>query len=159
MAGTPSLWDWAEAAYGRPGVEAACLRLQNEHGQCVALLLWALWAARDGQAPSAPLIGRAADLARPWHDQVIAPLRSARRALKAQQSVDPERGEALRTRIKAEELAAERLLLEALEALPLGPQAELATALDALLATSAAWSGTPAPVTALQALARSFSSH
>ena len=160
LAGSDSLWDWAGAAYGLPGVEAACLRLQDEHGQCVALLLWSLWAAHTGRAPSRQAMRYAADLARPWHDQVIAPLRSARRALKdAEMGVDPAGQAALRARIKAEELAAEQLLLQALETLTDAPDGPPAAPFDVLLAVSAAWSGAPAPPEALRSLARSFSSH
>ena len=38
-----TLWDWAKLTWDRPGVGAACVSLQDEHRQCVPLLLWALW--------------------------------------------------------------------------------------------------------------------
>ena len=39
------LWDWAVAAYGRPGVAPACLDLQDRFEQNVPLLLAAAWSA------------------------------------------------------------------------------------------------------------------
>ena len=45
-------WDWAVAAYARQPVAAACLNLQDGHGQNVPWLLWAAWMA--GGACTAP---------------------------------------------------------------------------------------------------------
>lgn len=156
--GGVTLWDWARSVYARPGVEALCLALQDRHGQCVAYLIWAAWAARTGRAVGAARVAEAASLARGWDVQVIAPLRGIRRALKQPVAgVEPQGQAALRTRIKAEELAAEQLLLEALEALT--PASAGAAALDpvvALSAASAAW-GAPAPDDLLEALSSAFS--
>ena len=44
------LWDFAVAIHGEPGVDAGLLDLQDNHGQCVSYLLWAVWAARHGRA-------------------------------------------------------------------------------------------------------------
>ena len=112
------LWDWASKVYARPGVEALCLTLQDEHGQCVSYLLWAAWMANQGVALTQPALARPAALAREWETNVLAPLRSVRRALKHPvQGFAAADQEQLRNRIATEELAAERLLLEALEAL------------------------------------------
>ena len=73
------LWSWAVSVYGREGVADAALALQDEHGQCVPLLLWAAFTR-----PVAPdLIDRAVSLARTWEAVAILPLRAARRGLKA----------------------------------------------------------------------------
>ncbi len=153
-----SLWDWARQAYGRPGVEAACLALQDEHGQCVSLLLWALWAGRDGYGPSSDAMGRAVTLATAWDRAVIGPLRAARRGAKAPvPGLDDEGRQALRDRIKADELRAERLLLAALEAIQAPPEGSPSPALEALRAITGAWDAPPPPISALERLAGPFS--
>ena len=110
------LWDWAVQGYARPGVEALCLELQDEHGQCVSFLLWGAWAGAEGRQIDAEALAEAALLARDWETTVLRPLRSARRALKTVRRGLPNADQAaLKARVQAEELAAERLLLEALE--------------------------------------------
>jgi len=120
-------WDWAVAAYARPGVAGACLDLQDNYGQSVPLLLWAIWRGGD--------VAAAVAIARSWEDEVIGPLRGVRRRLKRR----PE-AEALRQKIKAIELEAERSLMTALEALA-GPEVEA----GAPNAVAAAWGGAPPP--------------
>ena len=141
------IWDRVLQAYARPGVPEACLALQDRHGQNTSLLLWAVFAeARDPD-----LLARAAEAARAWDATALVPLREVRRALKP--PLPPfEDGPrlALREDVKALELAAERLLLETLEALSGGSDG--ASALQALEAASAAW-GRPAPADALAELA------
>lgn len=126
-------WDWAVAAYARPGVAEACLDLQDAHGQNVPLLLWAIWRGGDVDAAVA--------LARSWEDEVIGPLRGVRRRLKARADA-----EALRQKVKAVELEAERNLMSALEAFA-------GVGLDdkALGIVATAWGGAP-PVEALNRL-------
>jgi len=141
-----SLWDWAVAAYARPGAAEACLTLQDDYAQNTCLLLWAVWA---GATPETA--GPAADLARAWDAATVTPLREVRRALKGEFAAVPDLDrERLRGAVKAAELQSERLLLEALERLC--PQAAGSAPLDALTAASAAW-GAPAPRPALAALA------
>ncbi|MFC3071445.1 TIGR02444 family protein [Phenylobacterium soli] len=143
-----AIWEWALEAYARPGVPEQCLRLQDEFGQNTPLLLWAVWA----EAADPALMARAADLARRWQDAAILPLRAARRALKpALPLVEDAAREGLREEVKAAELRAERVLLEALEALS-GDELRGAHALDALKAASAAWNPA-APDAELAALA------
>jgi uncharacterized protein (TIGR02444 family) len=144
------LWDWAVAAYGRPGAADACLRLQDEDGQNTCLLLFAAWARTDDPA----VLGPAAETARLWDAAAISPLRAARRALKAPLTpFADEAREGLRVQVKAAELAAERVLLETLERLaPSQGRAEVGRALTAAVA---AW-GVPADGAALAALARTL---
>jgi len=142
------IWEWALAAYARPGVAQACLTLQDLHGQNVCLLLWAVWAETAEPAQ----LAEAADLARRWEALAAAPLRAVRRALKAPTPpvADAQR-EALREAVRATELRAERVLLETLQALRGRPPGG-ASALQALRAAAAAW-GEPVPEAALAALA------
>ncbi|HLK23346.1 MAG TPA: TIGR02444 family protein [Caulobacteraceae bacterium] len=148
-----SLWKRALRAYAAPGVEALCLALQDADGQSVAYLLWALWAEEDGRAVDRPLAERAAALAASYEAGVLRPLRAKRRALKAglAAATDTDR-EGERERLKADELAAERLLLQALEAQTPPPSG----ARGALGAALAAWAP-PAPKGRLSDLAGGFS--
>ncbi|MDH3475008.1 MAG: TIGR02444 family protein [Rhodospirillales bacterium] len=112
-------WDFSLAIYERPGVPEACLGLQDRHGLDVNLLLFCCWAGSRGRALAAGDMARLVEAAGPWHDEVVRPLRAARRWLKGQTAAPAEPTEALREAIKAQELEAERLaqliLLECLE--------------------------------------------
>ncbi len=148
------LWDFALAAYARPGAQTALLALQDDHDQCVSYLIWAGWTAVEHRGATAD---QAAALAADLETQVLRPIRSARRALKATRPglADAPR-EALRQAIKDAELAAERLLLESLETL--GPPAGTEPAPDreaAFRRAASAWP-VPAPADALRALWRMF---
>ena len=141
------LWDWAVAAYATPGVGEACLALQDSHEQNVPVLLWSGWIAATGRKPDAETIEAACDTARAWDSVVVAPLRSVRRTLKAPiPDIDDGPREAVRNRIKALELEAERHLLEALEALAPAPVGPPRPTIDALVATARVWANvTPRP--------------
>ncbi len=149
------LWDWAVAAYGGPGVADACVALQDNHDQNVPLLLWSAWTAAVGLMPDAETVEAACDTARAWDEVVVAPLRVVRRTLKAPiPDIDDGPRLAVRDRIKALELEAERHLLEALEALVSpdegAPAGKTRATIDALVATARVW----APVTPRPALIR-----
>jgi uncharacterized protein (TIGR02444 family) len=142
-----SLWDWAVAVYGAPGVADACLALQDHHEQNVPLLLWSAWVAETGRRPDDETIEAACDTARAWDGVVTAPLRAVRRTLKSPvPDIDDGPREAVRERIKAIELEAERHLLEALEALAPEAGGSKRAATDGLVATARVWSSiTPRP--------------
>ena len=141
------LWTWACAAYAAPGVAEACLSLQDYHEQNVPLLLWAAWTAATGRRPDEETIEAACDTARAWDSVVVAPLRSVRRTLKAPvPDIDDGPREAVRNRIKALELEAEKHLLEALEALAPEHTGPARPTVDALVATARVWASvTPRP--------------
>ena len=150
------VWEWANAAYARPGVETLCLELQDQHGHCVSYLLWAAWAACEGRALDEASLSEAVSLARDWEAKAIRPLRLARRALKAPRpGIDAQGQSALREQIKRQELMAERLLLDALELrtpAPGGPPRDMAAALGE---AARAWG--PAPLALIAALSDAFS--
>jgi uncharacterized protein (TIGR02444 family) len=140
-------WDWAVAVYERPGVAETCLRLQDAHGQCVPLLLWAAWSGETSNAVASEAVAQA----RNWLE-IIEPLRTVRRRLKAPVSRDDDSARLpLRERVKATELAAEQALMAGLEALTPGRTPGRAV-LPALLTVSAAWGGR-VPVEVLARLA------
>lgn len=147
------LWTWACAAYAAPGAAEACLTLQDYHDQNVPLLLWAAWTAATGRRPDEETIEAACDTARAWQTTTIAPLRAVRRTLKTPvPDLETDARLAVREQVKAAELAAERFLLEGLEALSPAPGGAARPALDALVETARLWDRvTPRP--ALRALA------
>lgn len=101
-----TLWDWAGAAWTRPGVESVCLTLQDDHGQCVPLLFWAIWRWENGGDLGDGAAQRAVSLCLSMNS-VIAPLRAARR------DAPP----ADRERLLENELKAEHELIDQLEAM------------------------------------------
>jgi uncharacterized protein (TIGR02444 family) len=148
---TEALWPYALEVYGRPGVEALLLRLQDDHDQCVPLLLWSLWMAASGRPVEPAAAAACAELARAWQDAAVAPLRRLRRGLKAKAS--QERLQArIRTGVQALELEAERMLLQMLEESSPAPAAEATLPAAALTQAVRAWGGA-APGALLQQLA------
>jgi uncharacterized protein (TIGR02444 family) len=142
-------WDWALCVYARQPVAAACLHLQDAHGQSAPFLLWAAWAALEGRPVDLP---RAAALVRAWDAEIGAPLRGVRRALKpARPDVDDAAREAFRDQVKAAELAGEKVLMESLEA-ACGPVDATRDVYGALLAAARA-TGEPPHEAALARLA------
>jgi uncharacterized protein (TIGR02444 family) len=105
MSPAESFWSFSLRVYGKPGVEAACLELQDRFGTDVNLALYCLWI---GRALTPEALDRARETAAPLR-QFIEPLRQMRRSLPGD---DPAR-EAL----KQAELKAEKLEQEALERL------------------------------------------
>lgn len=109
------LWSFAVQLYARPGVESACLELQAS-GCDVCLLLTGAWLGQRGIPCREDYLRALRDLAQPWQQNVVTPLRQTRQRWRAEVSQDAELA-ALREQLKRLELEAERLLLERLEAL------------------------------------------
>lgn len=122
MAGTPTLWTFSLAVYARPGVAGACLRAQDSLGQDVNLLLWAAWVgAAQGHALTGEEVAAAKAAVAPWSESVVLPLRALRQGLKAGPPPAPSPAtDALRDRVKALELEAERIEQDILSAHPAG---------------------------------------
>jgi uncharacterized protein (TIGR02444 family) len=78
-----AFWDFSLRLYVHPGVEAACLTLQDEHGLDVNLVLLAGWATHTGRRLGRPLARSLRDLSDGYQAGVMQPLREARRGLKA----------------------------------------------------------------------------
>jgi uncharacterized protein (TIGR02444 family) len=149
-------WSWALQVYARPGVSAACLELQDQHGQSVPYLLWAAWAALDGRALDTGTLTAAADLAMRWDASAVAPLRAARRRLKPDMMGIPEDvRDTLRGEVKALELKAERILMAQLEMLAPPAAASPSPPGVALAAAAEAWIHPAAPQ-ALERLAQTL---
>jgi uncharacterized protein (TIGR02444 family) len=120
-----SLWDFAVAVYGRPGVQDACLALQDRLGVDVNMMMFCLWLAACDGIPSDParFLGPALEISRDWQTTVVAPLRACRQSLKQAAAggpgaaVDVQAIRALRDQVKKSELEAERLQILALAGL------------------------------------------
>lgn len=103
-------WAFSLELYGRHGVSAACVDVQDRFGVDVVLALWVLWVASERGAPSRAEVDRAIAVSAPWRAAAVAPIRAVRRALKP--GVDgwaSERVQAYRRSVQRIELEAERL--------------------------------------------------
>jgi uncharacterized protein (TIGR02444 family) len=155
--GSP-FWRFSLRFYRQPEVADACIRLQEEAGVDVNLLLLLLWYASGKRALSAAEVAELERQIGPWREMTVVPLRAVRRALKSPPAlVAPATAELFRTRIKAAELEAERLQQEAMyelaRAAPLGREAaSLAEAARANVAAYQAMRGTPFPEPAIATL-------
>jgi uncharacterized protein (TIGR02444 family) len=113
-AGSP-FWRFSLQLYRLPGVADACIRLQEESGVDVNLLLFLLWHAAQRQALSTAEVERLEHQIAAWRNLTVIPLRAVRRGLKSPPAlVEAGTAEAFRTRIKAVELEAERLQQQAM---------------------------------------------
>ncbi|MBD8707363.1 MULTISPECIES: TIGR02444 family protein [Pseudomonas] len=109
------LWSFTLDFYARPGVEQACLTLQAS-GANVCALLCGVWMDRRGVQFDPERARQIGQLADPWHEKVVGPLRDVRTRWKADAAEDEEL-KALRDRLKTLELDAERELLVRLQRL------------------------------------------
>jgi uncharacterized protein (TIGR02444 family) len=115
-------WAFALQLYSRPGVANACLKLQDEAGVDVMIFLTAAFAAvRHRILLTRSEIREVDDACRPWREQIVQPIRAIRSGLKIGPLPAPSgETEQFRTKVKAVELAAERLQNQLLaERLPL----------------------------------------
>lgn len=107
--GDERFWRFSLALYAREGVPPVCLQLQDRFGVDVNVLLYCLFRAADGHAIAREDLEALDRGIAGWRAEVVAPLRSIRRAMKtAPLLTDPAEQGSLRERIKACELAAER---------------------------------------------------
>ncbi len=111
-------WDFSLRVYARPGVAQEALRLQDAAGQDVNLLLFCCWAGACGHELSAEEAHRLEAVSAGWREAVVRQLRAVRRYLKPLEGEDGI--SALRAAVKRQELEAERLQQDRLNAaLPL----------------------------------------
>ena len=104
------LWRFSLRVYRAPGVERACLALQDGQGADVNLLLFCGWLAGRGVALERRRLRQAMAHVRSWQSAVIVPLRSARHAhkcLAAAMGQTQEAASALHKRLLALELELE----------------------------------------------------
>ena len=112
------LWNYCLNLYARPGVEQACLHLQDQ-GMDVCVLLCAAWLEARGVACDEVRLGQLKACAGPWQHEVVQPLRRLRTHWREAAAHDDALA-ALRVQVKALELEAERTLLRRLESVTQG---------------------------------------
>ncbi len=154
---TDAFWRFSLDVYRRGGVAGACIALQDEHGADVDVLLFVLWCAARGSVLDAAGL-RAIDTAvAPWRSTVVQPLRQARRALKPPPPppFDAAAATALRERLLAAEIEAERLQQFAMQAIaPPAGDAEPSDAARRNLSLYAEHAGVPPGAPQLAVLLR-----
>lgn len=105
-----SLWDFSLTQYARAGVADACLRLQDEHGVNVNLLLWSAWLESRGLFLDNARLRSAQKRIHAWDEHYVVPLRQLRRRMKVEFGVADKDIEQVRQQIKQAELLAEKQL-------------------------------------------------
>ncbi|MFO3673055.1 TIGR02444 family protein [Pseudomonas protegens] len=106
---SPDLWSFALKTYALPGVQEACLQLQDG-GANVCLLLCGAWLGQRGVDCDKQRLQALEELAAPWYQEVVEPLRKLRIEWRAAAASDVQLS-TLREQLKALELDAERQLL------------------------------------------------
>ena len=118
-----SFWDFSIQLYAKPGVEQACLAMQNKFGLDVNNVLFCLWHGQlYGEFPNSTL-SQMIVFTNEWRTNVVQPLRSARSWMKGKENlIDASEGsfENLRSSIKKLELQAELLQQNQLQSLVSG---------------------------------------
>ena len=104
-------WDYSLELYGKPGVEAACLTLQDEFDLDVNLILFCLWAGSEGPGElTAEELAECIARGGQWQREVVYRLRHIRRTLKTNElGATPDLVEIFRPRAQRLELAAEHV--------------------------------------------------
>jgi uncharacterized protein (TIGR02444 family) len=103
-------WTFSLEVYAVPGVAAECLALQRELDIDVNMLLFCVWlGARRNVVLSAERIGVFEDIVRPWHEEVVKPLRRVRDTIKRRADFAEADIGALRGQVLSVELGAERI--------------------------------------------------
>jgi uncharacterized protein (TIGR02444 family) len=102
-------WTFSLSIYAAPGVETACLDLQDRLGADVNVVLYCLWIGRPlSRASLEAAMAEASSIG----TALVAPLRAMRRSLARQGDEAP-----VRQAVKAAELEAEKLVQARLETL------------------------------------------
>jgi uncharacterized protein (TIGR02444 family) len=108
--GSRSLWRFSLRLYAMPGVERACLWLQERCGADVNLLLLCCWLASRGRPAGRRFLAGAMAGVAAWRREAVEPLRRVRRRLgRRVPGVPPEWSALARARTQAAELMAEHV--------------------------------------------------
>ena len=117
-----AFWHFSLEFYGRPGVSAACLDLQDRFGCDVNLLLFACWVGVSGRGRlELADLAKAQAVVEPWRCGVVEPLRAARRLVKEEADAAECHAALEAAELKAERHAQNRLELLAPAALGAAP--------------------------------------
>lgn len=109
----PNLWDYSLDTYAKNGVSRACLALQDYFDLDVNMVLYTLWAGKQGYELTAEDIATIADVPHHWQVNTVIPIRTARQQIKQQIQTLPTNtaGEmqTLYAELKKQELTAEQM--------------------------------------------------
>lgn len=111
-------WQYSLKLYACDDVAELCLRLQDEGGLDVNLLLYCLWQGSEGRSLQRASLAEVCRVSDPWRQEVVESLRNARRWMKGREQEIAGQSGGLRERIKALELAAEKCQQDWLAVLP-----------------------------------------
>ena len=100
-------WRFSLRVYRAPGVQQACLALQDDCGADVNIVLLCGFAGHEGRSLDKRRLRQAIARVGAWQSGVIAPVRAARRAIKRDPPPDAQAAQALRKQILALELELE----------------------------------------------------
>ena len=163
--GDSAFWRFSLRFYARREIPPLCIRLQDECGIDVNLLFFILFLSLSQRKLTADEVRRIDAAIRDWRANVVQPLRAVRRNLKGGIApVTATDADTLRSAIKRDELAAERMQQEALEReFPAQSIGTVAAPRQAAAANIAAYGAVTTPITAaavatlLSALTEEFS--
>ena len=113
--GDTRFWDFSLALYVKPQVAECCLKLQDEHGANVNLVLWCLWLEQRGIKLTRERLAESEALIHKWDADYVQVLRQLRRKMKSECNLDDALTNQVRERIKSTELLAEKCEQEWLE--------------------------------------------
>ena len=112
----PDLWRFALSVYKIDGVAPACLDLQETASVDVPLLLCAAFTCRQGLHFTPDHFNDLHNLTGRWQEEIVQNLRAIRQRLKSAPKPAPTTAtEALRSQVKAAELAAEKIQLAVMQ--------------------------------------------
>ena len=103
-------WQFSLRVYGTPGVAEECLKVQDEIGADVNVLLYAAWlgATRGIVVEEADLLLIEQAISS-WSASVVKPLRGVRRTMKSMPDAADSQVQALRKQVAATELLSEQI--------------------------------------------------
>lgn len=129
-----NFWDYSVRVYGLPQVSGNCLRLQDEFGFDVNLLLFACWHGHTHGEFGADFLHEARIFSQLWSRNLVQPLRQTRRWMKSPVEIEAllQTNEStlnsfkhLREQLKALELESEKLQENILESLVSTPSRDM----------------------------------
>ena len=99
-----TFWKFSLRFWGLPGAETACLYLQDNMKADVNIVLFCIYAAKNGYIVTHQGLQHIIQETAPWRENVVLPLREVRHHMRTIKDEDPE----LYKNIQAAELGAEK---------------------------------------------------
>lgn len=99
------IWAFVNGVYAASGIEKVCLKLQDEFGADVVMVLFLVWLGLGGKAVNRRELEALREIAVQWQQAVIGPQRRVRRQLK---KLKGRKAEEIYASAKSSELAGER---------------------------------------------------